>query len=161
MTDPTDLAARMEHAFADAVEPVRRELAELETRIAEDEARLERLRKLRTRARSLLRTLDPDAPELQEKGKPGRKAAAPVGNGYPVSDEKVEALVKWLREHPDVAAERFSVPRLTEHPDWQKLMSHQTANAALQALTAQGRLRLDRVSGTNRRDYRTTKAFAE
>jgi hypothetical protein len=134
--------------------PLREHRANVQELIAIRLQEVDELRVIEKDLDKMIRAADPTEPG------PGRKSKAqPVGNGYPVSDEKIEALLGWLREHPAVTAERFSVPKLTEHEDWQKLMSHQTANAALQALTARGVLRLDRVAGTNRRDYKTTKAF--
>jgi len=134
--------------------PLREHLANVEQLIAIRLQEVDELRVIEKDLQKMIRAGDPAAP------RPGPKSKAqPVGDGYPVSDEKIEALLGWLREHPDVTAERFSVPRLTDHEDWHKLMSHQTANAALQALTAKGVLRLDRVAGTNRRDYKVTKAF--
>jgi len=142
----TDLLARLEQSFSDAVEPVRKDLADVDEEIAKLETELHRLRALRTRGRQLLRTLDPDAPEVQtHRSEPGPGPMRQNGKPYAISEQKLTALADWLEEHrEELEGELLAVTTVMERPDF-ALMSHQTLNVALQVSADRGLIRLDHV----------------
>jgi hypothetical protein len=143
-------ATELREAIGASLEPVRQRLAEVEQAIAAAERELAELRKLRTEARTLLRTIDPKSVPNQRRGK---KKLSP--DGYPISEEMVTRASDWLREHAHELDQPFGVPEIMARDDFAGVMSRQTLSTAMLVLADRGVVRLDSIGGQGggRRNY--------
>ena len=153
MSDTQDHAARLTETLNASLAPVRQHLATIEAEIETKEAELGDLRKLRMRAQSIVRAIDPDAP----RPGPKRGATKPTRAKHQnVAPEYAEAVGNYLRENYNgddlVAADLFRDDEFvratkTTGSDPQRI------TRALHVLHAQGVIRLDRKFG-NKNIYR-------
>jgi hypothetical protein len=120
------------------VEPVKREVAEIDARLEVIEAERADLLTARREAMNVIRVADPAE---REKAKPKAKAHT-NGSSY-VSDDVRATIVGLVREHADEFADGFNVGALDRHPEMR--LNKSTLARALPLLADEGVLRLDRV----------------
>jgi hypothetical protein len=126
--------------MADVLEVLRAEMANVEQEIKTHEDALGDLRRRRTALGSALRGLDP---QWAAKRKPKTSKASRRSDGsYAISDEKVEAVLTYVREHH--ADGTFTAGEL---PLSELRMSFATRSQALVRLQERGNIRLDNVKG--------------
>lgn len=122
-------------ALQEALEPLRQQMAMIETEITQLEERLRDRRNVRTNVGRALIALDPQwAADHRPKGKKSK-------GGPRMSDEKLEKLRALIRERGPNAD--LSAPELAPALG----LATSTLNPALSYLADQGFLRLDRMGG--------------
>ena len=124
----------------------------IEMEISRKRTELADLEKALADARKILYAVNPS---LKPKPKSRRGGASVPSNGkrVGVSEEKIEALIEWLRQHPDMGT--FSGPEIM-HADF-GLMSEPTLRAALDVLHERGVITLESLGGnqsSRRKNYR-------
>jgi hypothetical protein len=142
----SELAAGLLEAMRGAVAPVLAQLDQLAAEIERREQELRELRQLRTNATRVLHALDPST-------KPGPKPGQQTRRKN-ISDEKVDAVERWLREHfgPD---DEFSVAMLQRDRDDFDVVPPGTISFAFAELRERGSIRLDNVAGMGgRKNYK-------
>lgn len=147
----SSVADQLQRAFANAVDPVRAQLAEIEQTITAKEQELTELRKLRTQANKVLYTIDPES-------KPAKRASP--GTRHPhnrgVKVERLDAIEHWLRENMD--GEPFSIAGINNNRQRTgfDIVPHGTLAFAINALRDRGSIRFDRVGERGTKLYRLT-----
>lgn len=99
MTEPngtptSDRIRELQQAIAGTLDPIRQQLAEIESLISELELELDELRKLRTAARKLLAVTDPEVPI---RGRRSAQGATTLPRTHPVAAAKLRAVEDHVR----------------------------------------------------------------
>jgi uncharacterized protein YydD (DUF2326 family) len=139
-----DIVGRIATQLGDVAEPLEAVLAEADAALAELEAEKTRLKNQREEAMRVLKILRPDKYQpLVRKYQRKKENAHERG----VSEEKLNALTDWLKEHVD--GEGFWAMEIVRRPTFD-LMSQATLSKALELLADRGTVRLDRVQGSRK-----------
>jgi len=130
----------------------------IEMEISRKEVELDELRKTLSEAQKILYVVDPSSkPKPKPRSRSGGATNVSNGKRVGVSEEKIEALVEWLRQ--TVASdETFSGPEIMASESF-NLMSEPTVRGALEILHERGVIVLDHVGGeggkgNRRKNYR-------
>ena len=125
----------------------------IEMEISRKEEELALLRDALKKAQTILYVVNPDS-KPKPKSRRGGSSVPSNGKRVGVSEEKLEQLTEWLRQHPDMAT--FSGPEIM-HADF-GLMSEPTLRAGLDVLHERGVITLDSIGGSKqsnrRKNYR-------
>ena len=142
----SELALVYLDALGGTLEPLLEHEEKLDEVIAQREAELAELKKVRNvgqRIRSYLSTPSERKTSSKNGGKL-KNALAP---------DTLKALENWLRTHIE-SGESFSTTELLERSDWNDLLSYPTTSAGLVQLQDAGVIRLSHVGPRNRRNYK-------
>jgi hypothetical protein len=155
-----DHAAEAEREIEDLFAPLKARDLEIEREVANLEEQIRKLRAVRVRIRSVIRTTEPDYGKrpFARNGKPNRPGELPKG----ISEERIQAFAGWLTDNADDLnamhdGEGFYASGLER--DWRDRlpddMKRQTdISKAVKVLHERGVIRLTSVGHAGRRNFK-------
>ena len=146
----SELAVAYLDALKGTLKPLAEHEAKLDADIAQREAELVELKRVRSVGQKIRNYLTPSAEKKTTSSKNGGKSSNAV------APETLKALEDWLRAHIK-SDESFATRELIEHRDWNGWLSYPTTSAGLVQLADAGLIRLDRIGPRNQRNYKLVR----